>query len=133
MKHIVLGILFFLAIISGWNMMGEYCVSSEVVKEPVQEETCRAASHEDQIINVLTAANSCADVSVRTITSFSPTVARRYRPAGFSFDKLFEHLCNGQGTIFDTTFKTTTGLSQEYAARLKNAGYYIYTLRKIIV
>lgn len=133
MKQIVLGILFSLTIICVWNMVGEYCVSPEVVKEPAEAETCRAANHEGQIISVLTAANSCADVSVRTTTNFSPSFARRYRPAGFSFDKLFEHLCDGQGSVFDTTFKTTTGLSQEYAARLKNAGYYIYTLRKIIV
>lgn len=133
MKRIVLSILFLLAIVIGWNTVGECCAPVKAVREPVKTETGEATHHEDRLISVLTAANSCADISVRTGSSFSSNLARRYRPAGFSFDRLFEYLTHDYATISKVTLKTTTGLSQEYAARLKNAGYYIFTLRKIII
>lgn len=133
MKPIVFGILFIFSIVWGWNTIGEYSASSKNEIVVTESETSEATHHIDQIISVLTAANSYADVSVRTPNFLSTNFVRRYRPAGFSFDKLYIYLTEGQGILFDNTYKLSLGLSQEYAARLKYAGYYIYNLRKIII
>lgn len=93
----------------------------------------RGWQQEDKIVSVLMAANKCADVSVHTHGSFFSQMARRYRSLGSCWEKLFENLVYGQGNCLHTTFKITSVLSDECDARLKNAGYYIYTLRKIII
>lgn len=133
MKRFVLGILFLFAVVWGWNTMQEKYTSATEQAQTETTETATATGSIDQMISVLTEANSPADMSVRTSPSPSVSFARRYRPAGFSFDKLFDYLVLGQKTIFNSTFKTTAELSQAYAARIKYEGYYLYTLRKMII
>lgn len=133
MKRIVLGILFFFSLACGGHVLEGWSASMDVEPQMEKTETSEATSHTDQIISVLIAANSVADVSVQTVRTFSPSIARRYRPAGFPVDRMFEYLVEGQACHLDNTFKIISGLSQVYAARLKHEGYYIYTLRKIIV
>lgn len=133
MKRIILCILFILAAVWSWNREGEYPASEKLVVQTEETEAAQATRHVDQIISVLVAANSCADLSVRTTNTISVSIVRRYRPGDFSFDRLFGYLAEGQDSIFENAIKTTSGLSQEYAARLKNEGYYLYALRKIII
>lgn len=133
MKRIVFSILFIFAVVWGWNTMERCVVPMDEQKIVERSETSEATQHVDQTISVLTAANSCADVSVRPSTSFSTNFVRRYRPAGFALDRMFEYLTEDQDNSLANALKTTKGFSQEYAARLKTGGYYIYTLRKIII
>lgn len=133
MKRIILGIVFLVAAVWGWHTLEESLAS---VKAEIKVETSEASettSPVAQIISVLTAANSCADISVQTNSTFSSNMARRYRPAGFVFDKMQEYLVEGQACIFYNSFQIISRISQVYAAHLKCEGYYIYALRKIIV
>ena len=114
--------------------MDQYVAPVKVVAEDAgQLPVSEATQHVNQTISVLMAANSNADVVERTTNTFSTNIARRYRPAGFAFDKLYANLAREQAIFLDNVLKITSGLSQVYAAQLKNGGYYIYTLRKIII
>lgn len=132
MKRIVLGILFLFVAVWGYDTVtGEVPVVAEPV---VSEETLQMVAHPDELVSVVLAANSFADVSVRTNIPFSYTnFVRRYRPAGFVTDRWFEYLTSGQEVILGNTLKTNVILSEVYAARLKDCGYYIYALRKIVI
>lgn len=134
MKQIIFCILFFVTVVWGWNTMDQYVAPVKVVAEDAgQLPVSEATQHVNQTISVLMAANSNADVVERTTNTFSTNIARRYRPAGFAFDKLCANLAREQAIFLDNVLKITSGLSQVYAAQLKNGGYYIYTLRKIII
>jgi len=133
MKRILLSILFFGGVVWGWNTMGEAMVSLKVAEETQQSVTCKAKQHVDYMLSVLTEANRWADVSVRPVNSLPTNLIRRYRPGVFSFGCLFVCLRAELDTLANYVFKSFLELSQEYAAHLKDAGYYIYTLRKMIV
>ncbi len=118
---------------SWWTSKGEYCLEKTSEMEYAERYTGEAEQQEDKVVSVLMAANSCADVSVQTNSSFFSQMARRYRTLGSCWEKLFENLAHGQGNSQYTIFKATSVLSDECDARMKNAGYYIYMLRKIII
>lgn len=133
MKRIVYNILFLLTIVWAWNTIGEYVAYQE--EETAFSDVLGAENPqaENSIVSVLTHANSYADVSVRTVQTFSPNVSRRYRPGEFSFERVFASFEQEQALSAGNVLKISHGLSQECAARLKYAGYYIYMLRKIII
>lgn len=131
MKRIVLSILFLLMAVWGWNTAGEYRMVQENMAEEVPVQEAQATQNIDQVFCVLVAANSFADVSVQTNYNFASSLARRYRP--LAFDKMQDLQVQEQETNLDITLKSILLSSQEYAARQKNAGFYIYTLRRIII
>lgn len=133
MKYLFVCILFLLMACSWWAGKGEYAPEEASEMEYEERYTEETERQSNKIVSVLMAANSCADVSVRTNGSLFSQMARRYRPLGSYWEKMFENLAHGQGNNQYTTFKITSVLSDECDARLKNAGYYIYTLRKIII
>lgn len=131
MRRIVL-VAFFLFIVAwGWHATGRSIVPASVAEPRI--ETSEARQYVDQTIGVLLEANRFADVSNGTSNILPTNPARRFRPGGFSFDYLFICLITGQNRIIDYSYKSFLLLSQLYAARLKAMGYYIFTLRKIIV
>lgn len=133
MKYILICILILLVACSWWTGK-EDCRQKETQGiEYAERYFGKTEQQEDKIVSVLMAANRCADISVRTNGSFFSQMARRFRFLGSYWEKLFENLVCGQGNCQHTTFKITSVLSDECDARLKNAGYYIYTLRKIII
>lgn len=132
MKRTVFCILFFLAVVWGWHTAGEIMVSVAMTEQTLQADYDEATPYVDSGLQVLKDANRYAEITVQTNT-VPNIISRRYRPAGFSFDKLFEYLTDEQNSNAKHTFKSFLGYSQLYAARLKKMGYYIYTLRKIIV
>lgn len=133
MKRIVLSIIFLFAVVWGWNTIGEQLLPVKNAENTELNQSSEASQHFDQVISVLTEANHYADVSARTNNSLPANGVRRYRPGGFSFDYLFICLKTGQDTFFNSTFKSFLQLSHSYFARQKAMGYYIYTLRKIII
>ncbi|MCI5707148.1 MAG: hypothetical protein MR298_07480 [Odoribacter sp.] len=133
MKYILMCILFLVMACSWWTGKEDCRLEETQDIEYAERYTGEAEQQEDKIVSVLMAANKCADVSVHTHGSFFSQMARRYRSLGSCWEKLFENLVYGQGNCLHTTFKITSVLSDECDARLKNAGYYIYTLRKIII
>lgn len=118
---------------SWWTGRVDYCPVEVPAVECAGQYTGEAGRQEDKIVSVLMAANSSADVSARTNASLFSQMARRYRSLGSCWEKLFENLVYGQGNNQHTIYRRTSLLSDECDARLKNAGYYIYTLRKIII
>lgn len=133
MKHIVCSILFLLLTIWGWNMAGENSVPVQVVQEDKESVEGRATQSVDEVLSVLVAANSFADVSVRTHHSFGSNLVRRYRPDGVSFDKMLAFRSEEEGISLCNSLKNVLISSQKYAAKQKDAGYFIYTLRRIII
>lgn len=103
--------------------------------------SCQSASEQalvsdkadDQTLSVCVAANSYADVSSQQSNTFGSNLMRRYRPGGFSVDKLFDFLIVGQNDALINSYKNNLCSSREYFAMQKLAGYYIYTLCKIII
>ncbi len=131
MRRIVLVALLLFTVAWGWNAMDRSIVPVSVA-EP-RTETSEARQYVDQTISVLLEANRFADVSSGTSHVLPTNAARRFRPGGFSFDYLFVCLITGQNRIIDYSYKSFLLLSQSYAAHLKAMGYYIFTLRKIII
>ncbi len=131
MKRIILSILFLLMAVWGWNMAGDYRLTQENIAEEVPVQEAQATQNMDQIFCVLVAANSFADVSAQTNYNFASNLARRYR--SLSLDKIQDLQVQEHETNLDNTLKFTLLSSQEYAARQKNAGFYIYALRRIII
>lgn len=137
MKQFFLYIIFFLAIVLVSGTRAETYVYAE--SQPVNQDKTgiphelMASSATDPCITVCIAANSCADVTVAKPSNFNPNSVRRYRPAGFSFDKLFVYLTTEKGLLQTDLYKKSLYHTQEYSALLKSGGYYIYTLRKIVI
>lgn len=132
MKRIVLILLFLSAVVWGWHTAGEVMAFAEIRTEQTQTACGEATPSVDSGIQVLKDANRYAEITAPPNT-VPLNVSRRYRPAGFSFDKLFVYLTENQNTCANHTFKFFLEFSQGYAALLKETGYYIYTLRKIII
>lgn len=134
MRRIVLSILFVWAIVWGWNTIGGQVMQAEVLNLADEQQTeCEARQHVDQMLSVLASANSCADVSIRPVNPLPTNLIRRYRPGVFSEGCLFGCLRTGLDTVSNPIFKSFLKLSQRHAAQLKDVGYYVYALRRIIV
>lgn len=137
MKHFFLYIIFLLAIVLVSGTKGEAYMFTEIQsvesdKEGVLHELM-AIPATDPCIAVCIAANSCADVTITKPSNFNFNSVRRYRPAGFSFDKLFIYLTAEKGLLQTDLYKKSLFHTQEHSALLKSGGYYIYVLRKIVV
>lgn len=137
MKHLVLYIIFFLALVLTGTGRNSYIVTESCIPPiPVESDDsprAEARTAEDPCITACIVANSYADVSVSQTPRFGNNSMRRYRPAGFSFEKLFVYLVAERKTAQINLYRNALYDTQEYSARLKSDGYYIYTLRKIIV
>lgn len=133
MKRIVLSILFLLAIAWGWNAMGERCALPETKTVRTEQDAGEATPYIDQILSVLAEANSFADISVGHNNTIPSNIVRKHRPGGVSFEQLFHYLTDDQELHSVNILKTSFDASQEYASRLKNTGYYIFALRKILI
>lgn len=137
MKHFFLYIIFFLTVVLVSGTKGEACLFTE--SEFVQQEQ-NGESHEllsclvaDPCILVCIAANSYADVTIAKPSNFNHNSVRRYRPAGFSLDKLFVYLTSERSVLQADLYKKSLYHTQVQSALLQSGGYYIYTLRKIII
>lgn len=137
MKQFFLYIVFFLAIVLVSGTRAETYMFTE--SQPVEQDKVglphelMASPATDPSITVCIAANSYADVAVAKPSNFNQSSVRRYRPAGFSFDKLFVYLTAEKGILQTDLYKKSLYHAQEHSALLKSGGYYIYALRKIVV
>lgn len=136
MKHLFLYIVFFLALVLTGTGRNSYVFTEStapIVPESSDSRQSEARTAQDPCITVCVVANSYADVSVSQSPSFGNNSMRRYRPAGFSFEKLFVYLAAERKTAQINLYKNALYDTRAYSALLKSDGYYIYTLRKIII
>lgn len=133
MKQFVLYILFLFTVVWGWNTTANHFVPENPVVKEMTAPDDKVIQKPDEVIGVLMEANHFTNLSVQPTLSFTSNLARRYRPGGFTFDKFMEYQLGKQNILLKNHLKTTFSFSQEYAARQKYAGYYIFSLRKIII
>lgn len=137
MKGALIGILFWLLSgLFGTGAMGH--VLTDEAGEGVCVEMERSERGEmnrsgDKMLHALAEANRYADVAVNTSGTGIGQVARRYRTPGNGWDRLTVRQSETRQAEEHSVYKTTEVQSRECAARLKSAGYYIYTLRKILI
>ena len=116
MKRFVICLLFLFTVVWSWNTTVNYFGPENLVAE-------KMTGSDDKVVQKL----------VQPTLSFTSNIARRYRPGGFTFDKFMEYQLEEREMLLKNHLKTTFFFSQEYAARQKYAGYYIFSLRKIII
>lgn len=137
MKQFILCIVFFLALVLTSGTVKEtYVYTGTDTPEYADPENSRqpeARTAENPCITVCIAANSYADVTVSQASGCGQNPVRRYRPAGFSFEKLFLYLAIEKCAVRGHSYKNALSDTQEYSALLKLDGYYIFALRKIII
>ena len=139
MKRFVICLLFLFTVVWSWNTMVNYFGPENLVARDLVEGDGFAGSDDkvvqklDEVISALMEANHFTNLSVQPTLSFTSNIARRYRPGGFTFDKFMEYQLEEREMLLKNHLKTTFFFSQEYAARQKYAGYYIFSLRKIII
>ena len=135
MKHIILSILFFLFVGGCFFPTEKLAELSTFSSEMVcPEETITASeTAEDKIISVLTAANREASLSSRPSNSSFSHQARRQRNVNHSWEKLCRAILTENSSIQQIKLKSRYSVSEEEEARQKHAGYYIYSLCKIII
>ena len=133
MKSFLFGILVLLFACSQWTDREEYHLVVDAGEGVEFVEAGAIRQCEDKITGVRLALDSSGDISVPTPSSLFSQFARRYRLAGFGWEKAFDRLAEGQSVCHHVTYKVVALCSGEYAACLKHAGYYIYALRKIII
>ena len=112
---------------------GELFWPENLVAEKMTGSDDKVVQKLDEVISALMEANHFTNLSVQPTLSFTSNIARRYRPGGFTFDKFMEYQLEEREMLLKNHLKTTFFFSQEYAARQKYAGYYIFSLRKIII
>ena len=129
--------IFFVIFVSGqsscWNTTVNYFGPENLVAEKMTGSDDKVVQKLDEVISALMEANHFTNLSVQPTLSFTSNIARRYRPGGFTFDKFMEYQLEEREMLLKNHLKTTFFFSQEYAARQKYAGYYIFSLRKIII
>ncbi len=134
MKGALIVILFLL--FSGWWGSGEeeYVRVEELQQEGMERvEAGKMDRQEDKVVRVLAEANRYAEVAVESIGAGIGQGTRRHRTGGGGWEKCLERLLWEQEVTQHTFYKTTEAQTEECAARLKSAGYYIYALRKILI
>ena len=146
MKRFVICLLFLFTVVWSWNTMVNYFGPENLVAEKMTGSDDKVVQKLDEVISALMEANHFTNLSVQPTlsftsniiclyaqTCFASNIARRYRPGGFTFDKFMEYQLEEREMLLKNHLKTTFFFSQEYAARQKYAGYYIFSLRKIII
>lgn len=113
--------------------MVNYFGPENLVAEKMTGSDDKVVQKLDEVISALMEANHFTNLSVQPTLSFTSNIARRYRPGGFTFDKFMEYQLEEREMLLKNHLKTTFFFAQEYAARQKYAGYYIFSLRKIII
>ena len=131
MKRFVICLLFLFTVVWSWNTTVNYFGPENLVAEKMTGSDDKVVQKLDEVISALMEANHFTNLSVQP--SFTSNIARRYRPGGFTFDKFMEYQLEEREMLLKNHLKTTFFFSQEYAARQKYAGYYIFSLRKIII
>ena len=132
-KWFVICLLFLFTVVWSWNTMVNYFGPENLVAEKMTGSDDKVVQKLDEVISALMEANHFTNLSVQPTLSFTSNIARRYRPGGFTFDKFMEYQLEEREMLLKNHLKTTFFFSQEYAARQKYAGYYIFSLRKIII
>ena len=133
MKRFVICLLFLFTVVWSWNTTVNYFGPENLVAEKMTGSDDKVVQKLDEVISALMEANHFTNLSVQPTLSFTSNIARRYRPGGFAFDKFMEYQLEEREMLLKNHLKTTFFFSQEYAARQKYAGYYIFSLRKIII
>ena len=133
MKRFVICLLFLFTVVWSWNTTVNYFGPENLVAEKMTGSDDKVVQKLDEVISALMEANHFTNLSVQPTLSFTSNIARRYRPGGFTFDKFMEYHLEEREMLLKNHLKTTFFFSQEYAARQKYAGYYIFSLRKIII
>ena len=133
MKRFVICLLFLFTVVWSWNTTVNYFGPENLVAEKMTGSDDKVVQKLDEVISALMEANHFTNLSVQPTLSFTFHIARRYRPGGFTFDKFMEDQLEEREMLLKNHLKTTFFFSQEYAARQKYAGYYIFSLRKIII
>lgn len=134
MKGALIGILFLL--FTGWWESGEggYVRVEEMQQEGMERvEAGEVDRQEDKVVRVLAEANRYAEVAVESVGTGIGQGTRRHRTGVGGWEKCLERLLLGQAVTQHTFYKTTEAQTEECAARLKSAGYYLYTLCKILI
>ena len=133
MNRFVICLLFLFTVVWSWNTTVNYFGPENLVAEKMTGSDDKVVQKLDEVISALMEANHFTNLSVQPTLSFTSNIARRYRPGGFTFDKFMEYQLEEREMLLKNHLKTTFFFSQEYAARQKYAGYYIFSLRKIII
>lgn len=137
MKQFILYIVFLLALLltSGTGRTAYVFTETDVPVEAQPEDSRQpvAREAENQCITVCIAANSYAEITVSQASGCAQSPVRRYRPAGFSFEKLLLYQVIEKSALRLDSYKNALSDTQEYSALLKLDGYYLYALRKIII
>lgn len=130
MKRFVICLLFLFTVVWSWNTMVNYFGPENLVAEKMTGSDDKVVQKLDEVISALMEANHFTNLSVQPTLSFTSNIARRYRPGGFTFDKFMEYQLEEREMLLKNHLKTTFFFSQEYAARQKYAGYYIFSCVK---
>lgn len=137
MKRFLVSILFLLVLVFAMNAGKGICVSEEMNIPVASEDKANlqgeARPAQDELIAVLVIANSYADVSVAQSLVFGTNLMRRYRPAGFLFEKMFACLSTEKGSEELIEYRNIQHDTRLYSALLKESGYFVYGLCKIII
>lgn len=131
MKQLALYILFLFSVAFFLNAAGVFYTPAERISATGND--VPGAGNTDQSISASFIANSYADVSARPGNPFGSNLMRRYRPGGFSVDNVFARIAEEKKFALINSYKNILHSSREYFAQQKLAGYYIYTLCKIII
>lgn len=133
MRNFFLSIFLLLFACACWHVSAIDCVESEAIVSRQGKSSNCIEHHENRIIAVVTAANSCADLSTRPSVPIFSQYARRFRFFRHGCDDFFSSLICNCAVNCNLFFKITNVRTKECVARMKDAGYYVYALRRIIV
>lgn len=112
----------------------DYFGPENLVAEKMTGSDDKVVQKLDEVISALMEANHFTNLSVQPTLSFTSLILPDgIGRGGFTFDKFMEYQLEEREMLLKNHLKTTFFFSQEYAARQKYAGYYIFSLRKIII
>lgn len=131
MKRIVLYTLFLWSVVF---LTSATTQDSIAITEPqtTSGELSETTTEGLEIVSVLVVANQAADVSLQQNTNTNNTV-RRYRVLLPLLDSALERTTVDGLNAFDNYFRTLSFGFRDYSARQKEAGYYLYSLCRLII
>ena len=131
MKRIILYTLFLWIVVFLTSATMQDCMP---VAEPqvTTEELSETTTEGLEIVSVLKVANQAADLSLQQNTNTNNTV-RRYKMLLPMPDSVFERTTVEGCVASDNCSGILSFGSRDYFARQKEAGYYLYTLCRLII
>lgn len=133
MKRYYIFILLWGALIwSGWQ--ATQSVACPVADAGQQEKKAELSHRGSEIISALLSANSVADISLQQEQPVQMNTGfRRHLPSRLLPEKIYvlKKLCDSR--LLPPLYQFVQRSFRAYAASQKQCGYYLYTLRKIVI